>query len=309
MTPADASTAATEPISIRVPASSANLGPGFDTLGLALALYDEVSVAVRGDGGVHIDVVGEGADEVDRGEENLVLRALRRAFSTMGEECPGVSLRCHNAIPHGKGLGSSAAAIVSGLFLARALVKNHEYSDADLLADATAMEGHPDNVAAALHGGLTVAWTNEQGIPSAVKLTTHPSVRIVMAMPTFAVATKSAREALPETLSYADAIHNLARSSLLVHALTHDPSLLWEGTSDRMHQRVRSAVYPASVSLVDRLRDSGLAAAVSGAGPAVIVLTPDPNACQSVSDLCSQEDGWSVREMAISAHGVAVQAG
>lgn len=293
----------TGPVRVLVPASSANLGPGFDSLGLALAVYDELIAMATDDEGVLVEVAGEGAENLPRDERHLVVQAMNLAFERMGVQPTGFVLRCRNAIPQGRGLGSSAAAIVGGMVLARAMVEGADFSDADLLRAATAMESHPDNLAAALHGGFTVAWLDSASIPGAVRLEPHPSVQAVLALPDSVLPTTTAREALTDDVAYCDASHNLARSALLVHALTDDPSLLWEATSDRLHQQARAGVYPRAVALMESLRTAGIPAAISGAGPAVLVLSADPEAAAEVSAIASDAGGWTVRAVPICATG------
>lgn len=293
------------PVRVLVPASSANLGPGFDSLGLALAVYDELIAMATDDEGVLVEVAGEGAENLPRDEQHLVVQAMNIAFEQMGVRPTGFVLRCRNAIPQGRGLGSSAAAIVGGMVLARAMVEEAPFSDAHLLRAATSMESHPDNLAAALHGGFTVAWLSEDQGPGAVRLAPHPDVHAVLALPEGAVPTKQARAVLPESVPYADASHNLARSALLVHALTNDPTLLWEATSDRLHQQARVGVYPDAVTLTDALRKEGIPAAISGAGPAVIVLTADLADVEQVAAIADRLNSWTVRAIPISAQGAA----
>jgi homoserine kinase len=293
------------PVRVLVPASSANIGPGFDSMGLALAIYDELIAMVTEDEGVLVEVAGEGEDEVPRDERHLVVQAMQVAFQHMGVQPPGFVLRCRNAIPHGRGLGSSAAAIIGGMVLARALIDDAgvDFDDESLLAAAVTMESHPDNLAAALHGGFTVAWLGESGDPGAVRLEPHADVRPVLVVPTSTLPTVKAREVLPDSIPYPDASHNLARSALLVHALSTRPDLLLEATSDRMHQQVRAHVYPESVNLVDRLRGAGFPAAISGAGPSVIVLCDRSDAAHAIQALVAEEPTWVVREIPVSAMG------
>ena len=293
----------TGPVRVLVPASSANVGPGFDSLGLALSVYDELLAMVTEDEGVLVEVAGEGESDVPRDERNLVVRAMLTAFDAMGVRPPGFVLRCHNTIPHGRGLGSSAAAIIGGMVLARAMVPDADFDDDVLLATATKMESHPDNLAAALHGGFTVAWLGEDSRPGAVRLDVHPSLRAVLVVPVETLPTSQAREVLPTSVPHVDASFNAARSALLVHAVTTRPDLLWEATSDRLHQKARAQVYPSSVALLDRLRDAGHAAAISGAGPAVLVLSDREDVEAEVSRVVSGIPGWGVREIPISPVG------
>jgi homoserine kinase len=273
----------TQPVRIRVPASSANLGPGYDSFGLALARYDEVT-AERIASGLEITVEGMGADSVPTDGSHLVMQAAARAFGAMAAEVPGLRLHCVNRIPHGGGQGSSAAAIVAGVLLARALrpAGTKPLSDDAVFAIADDMEGHPDNVAPALFGGVTVAWISSGAAgrhPSAVRLRPDPRIRAMVFTAEKSCSTSQARAVLPREIPHSDAAANSARTALLVHALTGDPGLLLEATEDFLHQRYREGVMPETARLLRRLRGEGLAAVLSGAGPSVLVLgadLPDP---------------------------------
>lgn len=259
---------------VRVPATSANLGPGFDSFGLALARYDEVSVC-RTDGPLEVVVSGFGAGDVPLDERHLVVRAMVEAYHAAGASLPGIRLTCVNRIPHGGGLGSSASAIVAGLLLGRALVVadgGPGLSDKTVLALGTAMEGHPDNVAPALFGGFTLAFTDDAGQPVAVRRAVHPDIRVVVFAAEESSSTHHTRGLLPATVPHADASANAAAAALLVHALTTDPSFLMPATRDRLHQHYRAAAMPASARLMAQLRETGAAAVISGAGPSVIAL-------------------------------------
>lgn len=293
----------TGPVRVLVPASSANVGPGFDSMGLALGVFDELVAMASDDPGVLVEVAGEGEADVPRDERHLVVQAMNTAFEVMGVSPAGFVLRCRNAIPHGRGLGSSAAAIIGGMVLARAMVEGVDFDDDALLAAATTMESHPDNLAAALHGGFTVAWLTDDGQPGALRLDPHADIRAVLVVPVETLPTVTARQVLPDMVPHASASHNVARSALLVHAMTQRPDLLWEATSDRLHQQARSGVYPASVALVDRLRAAGLAAAVSGAGPSVIVLSAGGDAEDRVATIVDGSSEWAVRAIPISPAG------
>ena len=260
------------PVRVRVPATSANLGPGFDSFGLALALYDDVVVRVA-DSGLRVDVAGEGAEDLPRDRRHLVVRSLRAAFDVLGGQPRGLEVVCANRIPQSRGLGSSAGAIVAALLAARALVLGGEEAldDAATLDLATRLEGHPDNVAACLRGGLTVAWIGAG--PRAVRLVPHGQVAPVAFVPTTRASTRKVRELLPETVPHADAAFSAGRAALLPHALTVDPSLLLAGTEDRLHQSYRAPAMPRSYALVQTLRGDGIAAVLSGAGPSVLALT------------------------------------
>jgi homoserine kinase len=264
----------TDEVRVLAPASSANLGPGFDSAGLALGLEDELFARVNDVPGVVVEVTGECAQSVPLDESHLVVRAMNLAFDAMGARPIGFTLRCVNRIPHGRGLGSSAAAIIGGMVLARALVAepSQRLTDIQLLHTALALESHPDNLAAALFGGVTIAWLDEQGAPDFVCCAPHSLVQPVLAFPDTPLATKTARKALPDSIPLSDAVHNIARSALLLHAMTSDPSKLLAATSDRLHQDARASMYPETMELVAKLRGHGIAAFVSGAGPAVLAL-------------------------------------
>ena len=262
----------TAPAAVRVPATSANLGPGFDALGVALTLYDEVRAKVA-ERGVKVTVTGEGAQELPGDERHLVVQAMNHAFDALGEAPAGLELECRNAIPQARGLGSSSAAIVAGILLARGLVEGgvERLDDAAALRLAADLEGHPDNVAPCLLGGLTIAWTGPDGA-RAVRLEPSPDVRPFAFVPSERALTDVARAALPPSVTHADAAFNAARSALLVHALTSAPEHLLAATEDRLHQPYRAASMPGTAALVAQLRDQGVAAVVSGAGPSVLAL-------------------------------------
>jgi homoserine kinase len=288
-----------EPVRVRVPATSANLGPGFDALGLALALYDEVTAQVIGEG-YRVEVSGEGAGELPTDENHLVVRALRAAFDALGGAPPGVALTCVNRIPQARGLGSSSAAIVAGVLLARGLVADgpERLDDAAALRLAAEIEGHPDNVAPCLLGGFTIAWTEDSGA-RAVSLPPAPDVTPTVFVPAERGLTKTARAALPPTVPHSDAAVNAGRAALLVHALTCDPSLLLPATEDRLHQDYRAPGMPGSADLVRRLRAAGVPAVISGAGPSVLAFTEPPAGFEPGI-------GWSVRRLGVDVNGARV---
>lgn len=297
---------------VLVPATSANLGPGFDSLGLALDLADEVRVTVVGGSGARVLVEGAGAGEVPGGEHHLVVRAMRAALVAGGVPQPlGLELHCTNRVPHGRGLGSSAAAVVAGVLLGRALALaatgrglDDDADDADdaALALATTFEGHPDNAAAALLGGATIAWTQPDG-PRAVGIVVHADVVPLVLLPHGRLATARARSVLPAVVPHEDAVANVARAALLVHALGRRPDLLLDATADRLHQQQRRAAMPATIELVERLRTEGAAAVVSGAGPAVLVLTTSSDAA-SVSAVAQTlaGPGWQLLTPGLRRH-------
>jgi homoserine kinase len=265
------------PMQVSVPASSANLGPGFDAFALALDIRDTYVAQILDEEAFDVDVTGEGAEEVKRDGKHLVIKAMMRGFEFMGGKPRGIALRALNQIPHGRGLGSSAAAIVGGLNLARSLVLsgNTLMNDDDLIALATDLEGHPDNVAAAALGGATISWMEERvGVPTgcAVRFAVDQSIRALLLIPNTQLSTGKARKMLPEMVPHRDATINAGRSALLVHALTVRPDLLYAATEDHLHQQYRREGMPKSVDLVNRLRGAGVAAMISGAGPSVLVL-------------------------------------
>lgn len=257
-------------VRVTVPASSANLGSGFDTLGLALASYDTVDVRVVSDG-LTVEVTGEGANSVPANEKHLVVRALRAACEHLGIAPPGLALRCLNTIPHARGLGSSAAAVVAGIAAGYALAGRP--IDDDALRIAAGFEGHADNAAASLYGGAVIAWHDETGF-RAVRTEPHADLCPVALVPETRSATGVTRGLLPERVPHADAAFAASRAALAVHALTVAPALLLPATDDRLHQGYRRSAWPDTLRLVENLRAEGIAAAVSGAGPTVLAFPP-----------------------------------
>jgi homoserine kinase len=289
------------PVRVRVPATSANLGPGFDALGLALALHDELTAEVT-DASSVIEVEGAGAEDVPRDESHLVLRAMRRVFAELGAQPNGVRLQSRNAIPHGRGLGSSAAAIVGGVLLARGLVADgaERLPDGAALALAAELEGHPDNVAPCLLGGLTIAWLHD-GHARAVRRDVDPAIVPVALVPPFMASTELARGLLPDSVPHADAACAAGRSALLVAALTGTPQALFDATEDRLHQAYRASAMPQAFELVERLRGAGHPAVISGAGPTVLVLARGEVEAQMASEYAP--DGWEARVLPVDPTG------
>ncbi|MBO2448190.1 homoserine kinase [Actinomadura barringtoniae] len=353
---------ASGPVTVRVPATSANLGPGFDSLGLALTLYDDVTVEVT-DGGLSIEVEGEGAEVADRGERHLIVRTLLQTFELLDDLAatghpgpatdqpgsatdqpgsaadhvgiaaqpgtagaaaaaagvaaaaaqaaagrlgapPGLRLRCTNRIPHSRGLGSSSAAIVAGIVAARRLHPyGHLLDDEGALRLATDIEGHPDNVAPCLAGGLTIAWTTDEG-PRLVRLDLEREV--VAFVPDQRLATERARGLLPETVPHKDAAANAGRAALLIAALNEGlpQDVLLDATEDRLHQDYRSPAMPESAALVARLRVNGVPAVISGAGPTVLAFT---SASQVDSMGLDVGNGWCIHPLNVAPRGACVQ--
>jgi homoserine kinase len=291
------------PVWVQAPATSANLGPGFDALGLALGLHDELRAEVAGDG-VRVTVTGEGAGELRTDEHHLVVRAMFAAFDALGGRPAGIRVTCVNRIPQARGLGSSSAAIVGGLLLARELVDggSDRLDQAEVLRLAARLEGHPDNVAPCLLGGFTIAWTEPGGDARAVSLQPAERVQPVLLVPDERGLTAQARAELPVSVPHADAALAAGRAALLVHALTADPGLLFPATEDRLHQSYRAAGMPGTAALVGRLRDAGVAAVVSGAGPSVLALSPVPEDVDPGPE-------WVVRQLSLDRHGAAAGRG
>lgn len=290
-------------VRLDVPASSANLGPGFDSLGLGLELRDVVEAEVVGDA-LQVEVEGEGAGSVPTDERHLVVRSMHTLWERLGVQAPrGLRLRCTNAVPQSRGLGSSAAAIVGGVAAAYALT-GRPLDDAGLAVVndvAGDLEGHPDNSSASVYGGYTVSWHDGDAWRT-VRPRLHEQVRAVAYVPDSTLSTDKARAALPEQVPLADAARNAGRAALMTHAMTADPTVLSAATDDRLHQDNRRPAYPQSMALVDRLRADGFAAFVSGAGPTVLVLgTP-----QDAARLPVASQGWRRTPLEIAQVGVRV---
>ncbi|MFW0797447.1 homoserine kinase [Gordonia sp. CPCC 205515] len=267
---------------VRVPASSANLGPGFDCLGIALGLYDELIVETTA-AGIEVEVEGEAADEVPKDGTHLVARAVARGLHYAGVRAGGLKLRCVNTIPHSRGLGSSAAAAVSGLAAASGLLAEAgvraRFDDAELVQLSAEFEGHPDNAAASVLGSAVVTWTEFDPAGDryhARRLVAHPDITATVFVPDTESSTSHTRGLLPDSVPRADAVFNVSRAALAVVALTADPTALNAATADRLHQDYRAEAMPETAELVAALRKRGLAATVSGAGPTVLVLGAGP---------------------------------
>ncbi|OBJ50790.1 homoserine kinase [Mycobacterium asiaticum] len=264
-----------------VSASSANLGPGFDSLGLALSLCDEIVVETTGSGLVVV-VEGEGAGQVPLGPDHLVVRAIQRGLDAVGLRAAGLVVRCRNDVPHSRGLGSSAAAVVSGLAAVNGLAVQADskpLSDTELIQLASEFEGHPDNAAAAVLGGAVVTWVERHdGRPdyAAVSLPLHPDIHLFAAIPQERSLTAETRVLLPAHVSHEDARFNVSRVALLVVALTQRPDLLMAATEDVLHQPQRAPAMPSSAEYMGLLRRLNVATALSGAGPSLIVLSTEP---------------------------------
>lgn len=303
-------------VTVEVPATSANLGPGFDCLGLALDLADRIEARFVEGGAVNVEIVGAGAGTLPRDATNLVAKVVRAGLATFDATGDlarqGLALHCTNAVPQGRGLGSSAAAIVGGLAVAAQLAGvSGSVTDAEMVALATRLEGHPDNVAPGVLGGATIAWMQSSGdvgpVGRATRFAVHEGVSPVLVIPTDEASTVTARGALPGTVPHADAAFNAGRAALLVHALSQDPSLLLDATDDRLHQQQRRDVYPASLQLVESLRSEGIAAAISGAGPSVIGFATDGDG-PALATRITDEVGEGVRVLALAVSDRGVRA-
>ena len=266
----------TREVSVRVPATSANIGPGYDSFGVAIGRYDDVRGHLT-DGPVRVTVTGVAADEVPRDASHLVVRAAARVFAELGEPAHAIDLTCENRIPHGGGQGSSAAATVAGMLLARELVPaGAQLGREDILRLATEMEGHPDNVAPTVFGGLTVSWIRDNGTVGCIRHEVHPQIRLVVFTAASHSSTKTTRAMLPDLIPHADAAANSAATAVLLHAMTDDPSYLMDGTVDRLHQSYRAPAMPESAQLVAELRSAGIPAVISGAGGSVLAILDRP---------------------------------
>ncbi len=293
---------------VKVPATSANLGPGFDTLGLALACYDELEVQVKDAPGLEVEVHGVGAGEVALDESHLVVRAIAHTFARVGVPLPPLKLVAHNSIPHGRGLGSSGAAIVAGVMAAKGLLDGIvEFTSEQLLELGTELEGHPDNVAPALFGGLTIAWVTPEG-PRHKKLMVHRGVSPLVLVPEHVMSTALARSLQPESVPHEDAVFNVSRSALLVAALVQSPELLLQATEDKLHQHYRAQAMPETDRLIRALRAAGHPAVVSGAGPSILVLANDPSERAVAVALveASADTEWQAMPLAVDFKGATV---
>lgn len=301
-------------VRVRVPASSANLGPGFDTVGLALGLHDEYAVQVLPEPG-HLQVVleGEGDGQLPTDERHLVAGRLREALEAGGIgwlHGYGLRLTCRNTVPMSAGLGSSATAIVAGLGLGFALVRDGELTEPDLglvNTHAGVAEGHPDNSSASVYGGLTVSWMPAPQVVRTARPVLHQDVVPVVLVPTGTrLDTAVARSVLGPRVARADAVRQAGRAALLVHALTQEPALLLDATEDWLHQEQRREVYPVTMGAVGTLRALGHAAVVSGAGPTVLCLTTPELVDVVVAEARSWGRGWRVLTPGIPQIGLQV---
>lgn len=289
-------------VTVTVPGSSANLGPGFDTLGLALSVYDTVEVEII-PSGLEVEVFGEGQGEVPLDGSHLVVKAIRAGLKAADAEVPGLRVVCHNNIPQSRGLGSSAAAAVAGVAAANGLA-DFPLTQEQIVQLSSAFEGHPDNAAASVLGGAVVSWTNlsidgkSQPQYAAVPLEVQDNIRATALVPNFHASTEAVRRVLPTEVTHIDARFNVSRVAVMIVALQQRPDLLWEGTRDRLHQPYRAEVLPVTSEWVNRLRNRGYAAYLSGAGPTAMVLSTEPIPDKVLED--ARESGIKVLELEVA---------
>ena len=303
-------------VRVRVPASSANIGPGFDSIGLALGIWDECVVTVTTEPGLRIDVEGEGAGEVPRDELNLIHHSILQAWEKLQVQTPaGLRLSCRNAVPHCRGLGSSATSIVAGVVAAQGLCdiatgreraeEGFDHTCTNNLA--AALEGHPDNSSASVFGGMTLSWTDDvdPGQIHSVQLEVSADVIPLAFVPAAKLSTASARAVLPAQVPHAVAARNSGRAALLVEAVTRRPDALLAATREWLHQEQRRPAFPQSMAFLDDLRARGHAAVISGAGPTVLVLSTPAQ----LQDALAQGDPavWRVLQPGIPVTGASLE--
>lgn len=289
--------------SVTIPATTANLGPGFDCLGLALALHNEVTMTPLAAPGLSLAITGTGANQLSTGPDNLVVRAAERVFAAVGKRPSGLRLQLHNGIPLGGGLGSSAAAILGGMLAANGVVNGRLSPDA-LFQMALDLEGHPDNLAPALYGGLTLSLNTAAGWHVETLLT--PPLRVVIVFPSFSLPTVASRAALPAQVAHADAVFNAAHLALLVQALTAaDYDKLAMAMADRLHQPYRMPLVPGIAAAMDAARAAGAAGvALSGAGPSLVAFAAEGHrAIGDAAQAAFAEAGLASRSWVLAVDG------
>ncbi|WP_426763368.1 homoserine kinase [Pseudarthrobacter sp. 1G09] len=300
-------------VTVRVPATTANLGPGYDSLGMALALHDTLTVESLDTDELVFDLSGEGADTLPRDASHLVIRAMDAAFERLGFRHGGLKVTAKNVNPHGRGLGSSASAVVAAVSAANAMVPAESRRGRDWILQLTSeMEGHPDNVAPAIYGGMALSWQDSDQY-SSTRAEVAGTVVPIVAVPDFELSTEAARALLPASVGHHAAAMNSGRAALLVHALTRDPEFLLAGTEDYLHQSYRASAMRPSAALIGALRQAGHAAVVSGAGPTVLVLANgEPEAADILAFITAftgantPEVNWRVLKLAVDVEGAKV---
>ena len=300
-------------VTVRVPATTANLGPGYDSLGLALALHDTLTVESLETDELLFELRGEGSETLPRDASHLVIRAMEAAFERLGFRHGGLKVTADNVNPHGRGLGSSASAVVAAVSAANAMVPEADRRGRDWILQLTSeIEGHPDNVAPAIFGGLALSWQDSDQY-SSTSATVVDSVIPVVAVPDFELSTEAARALLPASVGHHAAAMNAGRAALLIHALTHKPEFLLAGTEDYLHQSYRAEAMRPSAALIGALRAAGHAAVVSGAGPTVLVLANgEAEAAAAVAFIGefnaanTPDIAWRVLKLAVDVEGAKV---
>ncbi|WP_018760133.1 homoserine kinase [Arthrobacter sp. 135MFCol5.1] len=300
-------------VTVRVPATSANLGPGYDSLGLALALHDTLTVESLDTDELLFELRGEGADTLPRDASHLVIRAMDAAFERLGYRHGGLKVTAENVNPHGRGLGSSASAVVAAVTAANAMVPAGSRRGKDWILQLTSeLEGHPDNVAPAIFGGLALSWQDSEQY-SSTSATVAGDVIPIVAVPDFELSTEAARALLPASVGHHAAAMNSGRAALLIHALTQKPEFLLPGTEDYLHQSYRAEAMRPSAALIGALRKAGYAAVVSGAGPTVLVLANGGAQAgdalafiESFTANNTPDIGWRVLKLAVDVEGAKV---
>jgi homoserine kinase len=300
-------------VTVRVPATTANLGPGYDSLGLALALHDTLTVESLDSEELLFDLAGEGAETLPRDASHLVIRAMEAAFDRLGFRHGGLKVTAQNVVPHGRGLGSSASAVVAAISAANALVPEAHRRGKDWILQLTSeLEGHPDNVAPAIFGGLALSWQDSDQY-SSTSAKVSGTVVPVVAVPDFELSTETARALLPASVGHHAAAMNAGRAALLIHALTAKPEFLLAGTEDYLHQSYRAEAMRPSAALIEALRAAGHAAVVSGAGPTVLILADGQAEAAAVVTFIEEftaantpGTGWRVLKLAVDVEGAKV---
>ncbi|VXB52635.1 Homoserine kinase [Arthrobacter sp. 9AX] len=301
-------------VTVRVPATTANLGPGYDSLGLALALHDTLTVESLESEELVFELTGEGADTLPRDASHLVIRAMEAAFERLGFRHGGLKVTAENVVPHGRGLGSSASAVVAAISAANALVPEASRRGKEWILQLTSeIEGHPDNVAPAIFGGLALSWQDSDQY-SSTSAAVSGTVVPVVAVPDFELSTETARALLPASVGHHAAAMNSGRAALLIHALTTKPEFLLAGTEDYLHQSYRAEAMRPSAALISALRAAGHAAVVSGAGPTVLVLAEGQADAAAVVRFIEEftaantpDIGWRVLKLAVDVEGAKVE--
>lgn len=290
---------------IKVPATSANIGPGFDCLGLALQLYNTFTIEQADQFSMTIE--GEGKADIPTDESNLVYQTFLRACDEMGQELPNVAITQHNEIPMARGLGSSANAVVGGILCALA-VGGKEWSKEQVLTLATEIEGHPDNVAPCIYGGFTVSIC-EKNVSRCISLPIDESLCPVAIIPGFELNTKQSRAALPKSLSYANAVYNIGHTAYIVAAMAKgEYNLLLDGVKDKMHQPYRASFIPLYADIMHKCYELESAAYLSGAGPTIMALMHRENAPFFIGEINSMLNGsWRVMQLGVDNNGAVIE--